>query len=466
VTVLLASKRGIWSDPARTNAEGVVMAERVLVLGGGLAGVACAHTLGDEGIDVTLVDRNDYHQFQPLLYQVATSQLPARDIARPHRTIFKEHPTVEVLTAEVASATLSERGLQLSDGRTLTGSHLVMAAGARPNFFGVPGAAEHAFPLYSVVDAERLRRHVQQLVQEASNASDADEALLDVVVVGGGPTGVETAGALAELMAALHISGRIKRPGKITIVDRGTSLLGAFSDKSHDYALVRLKREGAVARLGVGVTAVHADRVEFDDGSTIAARTVVWGGGESGSEVAQETGPIPGRGGRLDVLPDLTVEGYPGVYAIGDVANIPAGDGSALPQLGSVAQQSGRWAAENILRERHGKATEPFEYKDKGIMAMIGRNAAVAEVGKHRHQVDGPVAFAAWLGVHAMLLSGAHSKTDAFLTWAWDYFDRDHAATVEASSTARRIAWGDDDDEGPHIEVEAPRTYTKDDNTA
>jgi len=436
------------------------MAENVLVLGGGLAGVACAHKLGDEGVEVTVVDRNDYHQFQPLLYQVATSQLPAEDIARPHRTIFKHHRTVEVLNVEVTEASLADRSLHLSDGRTLTGSHLVMAAGARPNFFGVPGAAEHSFPLYSVADAERLRRHVQSLLQEAST-SETDEGTLDVVVVGGGPTGVETAGALTELMAALHVTGRIDRPGQITIADRGDSLLGAFSDKSHAYALEKLTREGAVARLGVGVTAVHADRVEFDDGTTVSARTVVWGGGESGSAVAQEAGPVPGRGGRLDVLADLTVDGYPGVYAIGDVSNIPGGDG-VLPQLGSVAQQSGRWAAENIQREREGKPTKPFEYKDKGVMAMIGRNAAVAEVGKHRHQVEGPVAFAAWLGVHAMLLSGAHSKADAFLNWAWDYFDRDHTATVEASSMSHRIAWAEDSEDVPHIVVPPrPETTTK-----
>ncbi len=151
--------------------------------------------------------------------------------------------------------------------------------------------------------------------------------------------------------------------------------------------------------------------------------------------------------------PELKVDGFPGVYAVGDVANIPSGDGRFYPQLGSVAQQSGRWAAENILREHRGSSTKPFHYKDKGIMAMIGRNAAVAQVGKHRHQVEGPIAFAAWLGVHAMLLSGAHSKTDAFLTWAWDYFDRDHAATVEACSTPTRIAWGDLEADVPHIAV-------------
>ena len=282
--------------------------------------------------------------------------------------------------------------------------------------------------------------------------------MLDVVVVGGGPTGVETTGALAELMHALSSTGRLAEPGQITIVDRGSALLAPFSKKAHKYSLKKLREAGAEVKLEAGVAAVHPDHVEFSDGSTLPARTVVWGGGESGSAIAQNTGPVPGRGGRLDVLPDLRVEGFPGVYAVGDVANVPADDegGPALPQLGSVAQQSGRWAAENILRERRGEPTKPFAYKDKGIMAMIGRNAAIAEVGKHRHQVEGPVAFAAWLGVHAMLLSGAHSKTDAFLSWAWDYFDRDHAATVEASSTPHRIAWEEDEQDVPHISLEKP----------
>ena len=434
------------------------MTDTVLILGGGLAGVACAHKLGDEGVPVMLVDRNGYHQFQPLLYQVATSQLPAEDIARPHRTIFRDYPSVEVITAPVAKASLADRTLRLADGRSLTGAHVVMAAGARPNFFGVPGAQEHAFPLYSVADAERLRLHLQAQGRKASAGSAEDDGTLDVVVVGGGPTGVESTGALIELMTAWAETGQTPRPGRVTLVDRGDALLGAFAKKAHRYALDKLTKAGAQVRLQVGVAAVHADRVEFDDGSVIRARTVVWGGGESGSTVAQTAGPATGRGGRIDVLPDLQVAGYPGVYAVGDVANIPAGDGHSYPQLGSVAQQSGRWAAENILRERHGSSAKPFHYKDKGIMAMIGRNAAVAEVGKHRHQVEGPFAFAAWLGVHAMLLSGAHSKTDAFLTWAWDYFDRDHAATVEACSTPKRIAWDDSDADVPHITLDVRPT--------
>jgi NADH dehydrogenase len=425
----------------------------VIVLGGGLAGVACAHRLGDEGVDVVLVDRNDYHQFQPLLYQVATSQLPAEDIARPHRTIFRDYPSVEVVTAHVDTVSLAERTLHLADGRTIGGSYFVMAAGARPNFFGVPGADEHAFPLYSVVDAERLRLHLQEQVRAAS-AGSADDGALDVVVVGGGPTGVETTGALVELMSALEATAETPYAGRITLVDRGDTLLGAFADKAHSYAYDKLTAAGADIRLGVGVAAVHGDRVELTDGSTVPARTVVWGGGESAALIAQGAGPAPGRGGRIDVLPDLSVDRYPGVYAVGDVANIPSADGTPLPQLGSVAQQSGVWAAQNIIRDRGGEKSEPFHYKDKGIMAMIGRNAAVAEVGKRHHLVEGPLAFAAWLGVHATLLSGAHSTTDAFLTWAWDYFDRDHAATVEASSAPKRIAWANREADAPHITVD------------
>jgi NADH dehydrogenase len=435
------------------------MTARILVLGGGLAGVACALELADGDVEVTLVDHNDYHQFQPLLYQVASSQLPAEDIARPHRAIFKEHPSIDVVTAHVTDVDLSARTLKLADGSTLHGSHLVMAAGAQPNFFGVPGASEHAFPLYSVADAERLRLHLQELLLAAiDDPASREPGSIDVVVVGGGPTGVETTGALAELMLALHESARLAVPGQIILVDRGDTLLGQFSDKAHAYALEKLTEVGADVRLGTGVTSVHPDRVELSDGSAIPTRTVVWGGGESASAVAGNAGPSPGRGGRLDVRPDLTVPGYPDTYAVGDVANIPSGaDGLALPQLGSVAQQSGRWAAQNIVRALRGDPGQPFVYKDKGIMAMIGRNAAVAEVGKHRHQVEGPLAFAAWLGVHAMLLSGVHSKVDTFLAWGWDYFDRDHAATVEATTaTPQRLAWADHGEDVPHIVVHRP----------
>jgi redox-sensitive bicupin YhaK (pirin superfamily) len=236
------------------------------------------------------------------------------------------------------------------------------------------------------------------------------------------------------------------------LVDRGTALLAPFTDAAHHYAHGHLTGVGVEVRLGTGVAAVHPDRVELDDGTAIPTRTVVWGGGESAAPIVLDAGVPTGRGGRVDVAADLGVPGLPGVYAVGDAANIPGPDGRTLPQLGSVAQQSGRAAGANVLRERRGAPTEPFRYKDKGIMAMIGRNAAVAEVGHRHHTVEGPVAFAAWLGVHAMLLSGAHSKTDAFLSWAWDYFDRDHSALVEMTDAPHRIAWEDTTADVPHID--------------
>jgi NADH dehydrogenase len=432
------------------------MTEGVLVLGGGLAGVACAQQLAQDGIEVTLVDRNDYHQFQPLLYQVASSQLPAEDVARPHRTIFQKTPAVKVMTAGVSSVDLAAHSLTLAEGRTLSGSHVVMAAGGQPNFFGIPGAAEHAFPLYSVADAERLRLQVKSVLQEPRPSGGDEVPARNIVVVGAGPTGVETTGALSELIEALRADGKEANTGTVFLVDRGEVLLGGFSDKAHNYAHRKLTEAGVQIRLGAGVAAVHPDGVDLDDGSTIPSRIVVWAGGESAAEIASAAGSMRGAGGRIDVRADLGVGDLPGVWAVGDVANIPDGAGGTLPQLGSVAQQSGRWAAQNIVRQQRGEQTKPFAYKDKGIMAMIGRNAAVAEVGKHRHQVDGPIAFAAWLGVHAMLLSGVHARTDAFLTWAWDYFDRDHAATLESSARPQRIAWGDDGDDQPHIRLDKP----------
>ncbi len=253
------------------------MSDRVLVLGGGLAGVAGARQLGDDGVEVTLVDRNDYHQFQPLLYQVASSQLPAEDIARPHRTIFAEYPSVEVVTAQVAAADLSARSLTLADGRTLQGSHLVMAAGARPNFFGVPGAAEYAFPLYSVADAERLRLHLQGLLQAAmGDAASRDPGSIDIVVVGGGPTGVETTGALAELMLALHKSGGLAVPGQITLVDLGDALLGQFSDKAHEYALKKLTE--AVRRFGWEWASPRSTPIGSSSTTAVPSRPGPWSG--------------------------------------------------------------------------------------------------------------------------------------------------------------------------------------------
>jgi len=418
-------------------------------VGGGFAGVACAQELAKQDVDVILLDQNNYHQFQPMLYQVATAQLAAYDIARPLRGIFRHNKTVEVRHTGVTSIDPDARAVTTALGSKITGDYLVLAPGAQANFFGTTGAAEHSLPLYSVNDAERLRGRILEVLDATTERPELiEKGALNFVIVGGGPTGVETAGALAEALRDVvpERYQSLALPAKVHLVDHGDVLLAPFSDKAHAYAAKRLEDDGVTLHMSVGVKEVFPDRVMLSDGDTIMTHTVVWGGGEKPADVIGAAKLPQGHGGRIDVEPDLTVADYPRVYVLGDAANIAGADGKTLPQLGSVAQQSGAWAARNILDEIAGKPRKPFHYKDKGIMAMIGRNAAVAEMGAHRHEVDGPVAFAAWLGVHAMLLSGVRNKIDAFIAWGWDYFSKNRATAMVSAPDAGRIDWGDDDE--------------------
>jgi NADH dehydrogenase len=421
----------------------------VLIVGGGFAGVACAQQLAKHDVDVVLLDRNNYHQFQPMLYQVATAQLAGYDIARPLRGIFRHNKTVEVRHTGVTSIDPGARSVTTALGSVVTGDYLVLAPGAQANFFGTPGAAEHSLPLYSVNDAERLRARILEVLDATTERPELiEKGALNFVIVGGGPTGVETAGALAEALRDVVPESykSLVHPAQVHLVDHGKVLLAPFSDKAHAYAAKKLEGDGVTLHLGVGVKEVFPDRVALSDGEEIMTHTVIWGGGEKAADVITVAGLPEGHGGRIDVEPDLTVADHPQVYVLGDAANIAGADGKTLPQLGSVAQQSGAWAARNILDEMAGKPRKPFHYKDKGIMAMIGRNAAVAEMGAHRHEVDGPVAFAAWLGVHAMLLSGVRNKVDAFIAWGWDYFSKNRATAMVNAPDAGRIDWGDDDE--------------------
>lgn len=421
----------------------------MVVVGGGFAGVGCVKRLArEDGVTVTLVDQHNYHQFQPLLYQVATSQLASSDIAFSLRKLFRKHENVDVKLGEVAELDPAARTVTLAGGERFAGDALVVAAGSRPNFFRTPGAEEHALPLYSLEDATRLRSRILEVFE----AADRDPALLDqgaltFVVIGGGPTGVELAGALADLIAetmTVEYHHLAVSAAQIHLVDLGHTLLGPFSDRAHDYAAKILGRKGVRLHLGVAVTEVGPGHVSLADGSTIRTRCVVWGGGIQAPSVAATGGLPRGRGGRIEVQPDLTVAGAPGVYAIGDIANIPGPDGQAYPQLGSVALQSGTWAAENILADAAGKARRPFHYRDKGIMAMIGRGAAIAEVGAHRHELHGAIAFSAWLGVHASLMTGVRNRIDAFVDWGWDYFTNARGPQVLDRPDATAIHWDED----------------------
>ena len=421
----------------------------VVVVGGGFAGVGCVKRLArEDGVRVTLIDRHNYHQFQPLLYQVATSQLASTDIAFSLRKLFREHDDVDVKLGEVAELDPATHTVTLADGDRFTGDALVLAAGSQPNFFRTPGAEEHALPLYSLDDATRLRSRILEVFEAADrDPSRIDQGALTFVVVGGGPTGVELAGALADLIAetmSVEYHDLAVTAAQIHLVDLGHTLLGPFSDRAHDYAAKVLGRKGVRLHLGVAVTEIGAGHVSLADGSALRTRCVVWGGGIKAPPVAATSGLPQGRGGRIDVLPDLTIPGADGVYVVGDIANIPSPDGHSYPQLGSVALQSGVWAAENILADAAGKPRRTFHYHDKGIMAMIGRGAAIAEVGPHRHELHGAIAFSAWLGVHASLMTGVRNRVDAFIAWGWDYFTKSRGPQVLDRADIAKIDWGED----------------------
>ncbi len=426
--------------------------KHVIIVGGGFAGLGCARKLAShQEVRVTLIDKNNYHQFQPLLYQVATSILAPDDIAVSLRKLFHKHPNVDVKLAEVTSVDPKTKTVTASSGEVYQGDYLVLAAGSQPNFFRTPGAEEHSFPLYSLNDAERLRSRILQVFEDADrDPTLVDQGVLNFVIVGAGPTGTEVAGFLAEIIHTAF-SAEYKdlavTAARVYLIDHGHAVLAPFSEKAHEYASRVLKRDGVQIRLGTSVQEVGPGHVALSDGTHIKTQVVIWGGGLKAAPLAGNVGLPVGRGGRIDVRPDLTVDGFPGVYVLGDFANIPSPDGGTHPQLGSVALQTGTWAAQHILYEIKSIAHWSFHYHDKGIMAMIGRNAAIAEIGEHRHELHGPVAFAAWLGVHAHLMTGMRNRIEAYVEWAWDYFTRSPAVQVLDRSDAARIDWGEDEND-------------------
>ncbi|WP_163161702.1 FAD-dependent oxidoreductase [Arthrobacter sp. Alg241-R88] len=394
---------------------------QVIVVGAGFAGIAAAKELGRKGVRVLLIDSNNYHQFQPLLYQVATSQIGVSAIARPIRSVFRRLRNVRVLTADVAAIDAGNHTVTTAEGDTFRAQSLVIAVGAVPNFFNTPGAEEHAFPLYSVTDATRLGTSVTRLLDRADREPGAK---VDMVVVGGGPTGVETAGALAEnikFVVAKYFSPELAARCRVHLVDMVPTVLTMFSSKSQEYTRQRLTKIGVQLHMGVGVTEVRANGVALADGTDIPGGIVVWAGGLKAGDLLAGSGLPQGKGGRIDVRTDLTAPGAEGVYVIGDAANITDSTGAKLPQLGSVAQQAGKWAARNVYADLNGGTRQPFHYTDKGYMAMIGRGAAVAELGRKRVQLQGSLAFMSWLLVHLALLSGFQQKVRALFSWLNGY---------------------------------------------
>jgi len=403
----------------------------VVIVGGGFGGLNAARALADEPVRVTLVDRRNHHLFQPLLYQVATAALNPSDIATPLRSILRSAANVAVLLAPVESVDLASGRLTLDEG-TLAYDALILAVGAGNSYFGHDDWESLAPSLKTLEDAIEIRRRVLLAYEEAEREQDGAEqrALLTSVVIGGGPTGVELAGALAEISRetiARDFRAIDPTKARIVLVEASPRVLHTFPDPLPARAAAALTRIGVEVRTGTSVTRVTPDAVWLG-GEQIRARTVLWAAGVAAAPLTRTLGVPVDRAGRVLVAPDLSVPDHPEVFVIGDACALTGPDGQPLPGLAPVAIQQGRAAALNVLRRLRGQPTRPFSYHDRGSMATIGRAAAVAAIGRVR--LSGLPAWLAWLFVHIAFLIGFRNRFLVLFQWAWAYLSWQRGARL------------------------------------
>ena len=404
----------------------------VVVVGSGFGGINAAKRLAGRPVDVTVVDRDNYHGFWPLLYQVATAGLGSDDIARPIRAVYSAHPNIRVRLGTVTSVDLGARRVCLDGVDELAYDYLILAAGSSTTTFGIPGVEEHAFPLKTLPDAVRLRNHVLTSFERADARKGSVAADTTLVLVGGGPTGVEMAGALSELIShnlASDFRDLDLTRARIVLVEMTDHLLPGFSPVSQRRALETLQAQGVEVRLNTRLEKVTGAGVMFADGSEVETATVVWTAGVRANPLADAVPGPKGRGGTIEVGPDLSLPGHPEVYVIGDLAAATGRDGAQLPQLAQVAIQGGRRAADNILRRMEGRPPRPFRYHNHGIMATIGRRQAVAEVPPGL-AFGGTFGWLSWLAVHLTFLIGFRNRLVVLTNWAWNYLTWDRASRV------------------------------------
>src|SRR6201991_1339293 len=404
----------------------------VVIVGAGFGELGAAEQLAHVPVEVTLIDRHNYHTFQPLLYQVATSLLNAEDVGAPVRSIFRHHENVNFHLGTVTGIDVPGRKIYLENGNETTYDYLVLAGGATVNYFGTPGAAEHAFPLYTLVNAVKLRNQVMQRFEAAAlDPAIIEDGGLTFVVAGAGPTGVETAGALSDLFYNLlpqDYHQLATEKARIIVVEMGQEVLATFQANLRAYARKDLEERRVELRLGEAVAEVGPTSVKLKSGEEIKAHTLVWAAGVQASPLARILGMPLGRGGRVKLNPDLSVPDHPDIFVVGDMGEV-ASEGKVLPQLASVAMQSGEHVGKQIARRILGEETQPFEYWDKGFMATIGRGSAVVEFPNKR-TLHGPLAYFAWLGVHLTLLSGVRNRIETLWNWGWSALTHDRAPRI------------------------------------
>jgi NADH:ubiquinone reductase (H+-translocating) len=411
---------------------------RVVIVGGGFGGLRAAKALADAPVQVTLVDRRNHHLFQPLLYQVATAALSPADIAQPIRSVLRGQSNVEVILAGVDAIDVAAKEVVLDeDAGRLPYDYLILAAGANHAYFGHDEWAPNAPGLKTLEDALDIRRRILTSFEEAEREPDPArrKALMTFIVVGGGPTGVEMAGAIAEI-ARFSLARDFRhidtRDAKVILIEAGTQLLGAFPDRLSRHALRDLERLGVEVRFGKPVTAIAPDAVTIGD-ETVHANTIVWAAGVQASPLARSLGVELDRAGRVLVNPDLSVPGYPEIFVIGDMASLKDPRGRPFPGVAQVAMQQGTWAAANIVRAIEGKPALAFRYRDLGNMATIGRNSAVADIRGLR--LTGFVAWLAWAVVHILNLIGFRNRVLVALQWLWDYLTFQRGARLITGAT-------------------------------
>jgi NADH dehydrogenase len=404
----------------------------VVIVGAGFAGLEAAKTLRDEPVRVTLVDRNNYHKFQPLLYEVAMAGLEPDDIAHNVRSIFQGNETVRFRLGTVTDIDPALQQVHLHGSDSISYDHLILAAGAVSTDFGIPGVQEHAYPLKNVPDAVNLRNRVlRQFERYDRQREAAGEGALTFVIVGGGPTGVEMAGAFVELFDTLNddfAEFDTREQARCILLEMEDHLLPPYKRPLQTYTRRVLEDRGVDVRTGTAVERVEADRVHLNGAPAIPTQTLVWAAGVKASPVADMMGTDQAPDGRVIVRPDLSVPDHPTVYAVGDMAAIEGQDGYE-PQLAQVAIQSGRHAATQIQRDLRNGTRESFEYWDLGQMATIGRNAAVAEFAGGI-SFKGVFAWFLWVVIHIAKLVGFRNRASALVNWAYNYFTYSRSARL------------------------------------
>jgi NADH dehydrogenase len=398
------------------------MLPHVVVVGAGFGGLEAAHSLGRAPVRVTVLDRCNHHLFQPLLYQVATAGLSPGDIASPIRRVLARYENTQVLLADVQRVDVADRVVVLAE-RRIAYDYLVLATGSSHAYFGHPEWGRAAPGLKTLGDALDIRRRVLTAFEDAERQPDEEEQrrLLTFMIVGGGPTGVELAGALAEIAhhTLAHEFRRIDpASAKIILVEGGPTILSTYPESLRRAARRSLHRLGVEVREGVIVTDIEPGLVRTGE-ATLRVGTVLWAAGVAASSLGASLGVPLDRAGHVVVGPDLSIPGHPEVFVIGDLALFAHGAGRPLPGVAPVAQQQGRHAAANIRRALRGESSEPFHYKDWGNLATIGRGSAIADFGHVR--LSGYFAWLAWLFIHVMRLVGFRNRVAVFFEWAWAY---------------------------------------------